>query len=100
MDQQNDLTKIPHQILQEAQKAGLEVQEKNRSGTFVHLDQETVAAKVNELYEGKIELMDIKTALKKYPGLKNTAGNLLAKTKTSTPRKWLKISAAATLCVL
>jgi len=87
MDQQNDLTKIPHQILQEAQKAGLEVQEKNRSGTFVHLDQETVAAKVNELYEGKIELMDIKTALKKYPWLEEYRWKLVSKDKDEYTKK-------------
>jgi len=69
MDKQSDLTKLPHKILEEAQKAGLETDEMNRSGTFIHLNQETIASKVNELYEGKLELMDIKAALKRYPWL-------------------------------
>jgi Fe-S cluster assembly scaffold protein SufB len=87
MSKENDLTKIPHQILQEAQKAGLEVQEKNRSGTFVHLDQQTVAAKVNELYEGKIELMDIKAALKKYPWLEEYRWKIVSKDKDEYTKK-------------
>ena len=53
MSQESDLTKLPHKILEEAQKAGLESNEQNRAGTFFHLNQETVAAKVNEAYEGK-----------------------------------------------
>ena len=71
MAKQNDLTNIPHKILEEAQKAGIEAQDKNRSGTFFHLNQETIAAKVNEPYEGKLELMDIKAALKKYSWLED-----------------------------
>jgi Fe-S cluster assembly scaffold protein SufB len=79
MNKESDLTKIPHQILQEAQKAGIESDGKNRSGTFFHLNQETVAAKVNEFYEGKIELMDIKAALKKYPWLEDYRWKLISK---------------------
>ena len=71
MAKENDLTKVPHQILEEAQKAGLELQEETRSGTFLHLNQETITSKVNELYEGKLELMDIKAALKKYSWLED-----------------------------
>ena len=71
MSKESDLTKLPHKILEEAQKAGLETEEKNRSATFFHLNQETIAASVNELYEGKLELMDIKAALKKYSWLED-----------------------------
>ncbi len=81
MAKESDLTKLPHQILEEAQKAGLETQEKNRSATFFHLNQETVAAKVNELYEGKLELMDIKAALKKYTWLEDYRWKLVSKDK-------------------
>jgi len=63
-----DLTKIPHKILEEAKQAGLETEDQNRSATFVHLDQQTIASKVNELYEGKLELLDIKVALKSSEG--------------------------------
>jgi hypothetical protein len=44
---------LPHKILEEAQKAGVEADEKARSATFFHLNQDTVQAKVNELFEGK-----------------------------------------------
>jgi Fe-S cluster assembly scaffold protein SufB len=87
MDKEIDLTKIPHQILQEAQKAGLESDEKHRSGTFFHLNQETVAAKVHELYGGKIELMDLKAALKKYPWLEDYRWKLISKDKDEYTRK-------------
>jgi Fe-S cluster assembly scaffold protein SufB len=87
MDKETDLTKIPHQILQEAQKAGIEAEQKNRSGTFFHLNQETIAAKVNEFYEGKIELMDIKAALKKYPWLEDYRWKLVSKDKDEYTKK-------------
>jgi uncharacterized protein len=84
---QSDLTKIPHQILEEAEKAGLEAQEKNRSGTFFHLNQETVAAEVNEAYEGKLELMDVKAALKKYSWLQDYMWKVVSKDKDEFTRK-------------
>jgi uncharacterized protein len=87
MSKESDLTKIPHKILQEAQKAGLETDEKNRSGTFFHLNQETIASKVNEMYEGKIELMDIKAALKKYPWLEEYRWKLVNKDKDEYTKK-------------
>jgi Fe-S cluster assembly scaffold protein SufB len=87
MSKESDLTKIPHQILEEAQKAGLDTEEKNRSGTFVHVNQETITAKVNELYEGKIELMDIKDALKKYSWLEDYWWKLVSKDKDEYTKK-------------
>jgi hypothetical protein len=61
MSKENELTKIPHKILEEAQQTGIEQDEKTRSATFFHLNQETIQAKVNEAFEGKIEMMDVKT---------------------------------------
>ncbi|MCW4030705.1 MAG: SufD family Fe-S cluster assembly protein [Candidatus Bathyarchaeota archaeon] len=87
MSTESDLTRIPHQILEEAQKAGLETQEKNRSGTYLHLDHETIAAKINEAYEGKIELLDIKVALKKYDWLKDYFWKLVSKDKDEYTKK-------------
>ncbi|XHH09108.1 MAG: SufD family Fe-S cluster assembly protein [Candidatus Bathyarchaeia archaeon] len=87
MNKESDLTKIPHEILQEAQKAGVESDERNRSGTFFHVNQETIAAKVNELYKGKIELMDIKAALKKYPWLEEYRWKLVDKNKDEYTKK-------------
>jgi len=46
-----------------------------------------VAAKVNELYEGKIELMDVKAALKKYPWLEDYRWKLISKDKDEFTKK-------------
>jgi Fe-S cluster assembly scaffold protein SufB len=87
LDKENELTKVPHQILEEAQKAGIEAQEKNRSATFFHLNQETIASKVNEIYEGKIELLDVKTALRKYSWLEDYMWKLVSKEKDEYTKK-------------
>ncbi len=87
MSKPTDLTKIPHKILEEAKQAGLETEDQNRSATFVHLDQQTIASKVNELYEGKLELLDIKVALKKYPWLEDYRWKLVDKDKDEYTKK-------------
>jgi hypothetical protein len=69
MARKNELISVPHEILAEASKAGLEVNEENRSGTLLHVDQNTIYSGVNELFKGKIEIMDTKEALRKYPYL-------------------------------
>mgnify|MGYP005840334311 CR=1 FL=1 len=68
MANKDELTTIPHKILEEAYKAGVS-SEKERAGTFFHIDQATIYSKVNEIFKGKIELMDIKDALQKYSWL-------------------------------
>ena len=84
---ENELTKLPHQILEEAEEAGLEAEATNRAGTFFHLNQETVASKVNEAYEGKLELMDVKAALKKYGWLKDYMWRVVSKDKDEFTKK-------------
>jgi Fe-S cluster assembly scaffold protein SufB len=69
VDQDTGLTELPHHLLKEAQKAGIELNEAQRSSTFFHVDQETIYSKVNEVFKGKIEVMDTKVALQKYPWL-------------------------------
>ncbi len=78
---------MPHKILEEAQKAGIEADDKARSATFFHLNQDTVQAKVNELFEGKIEIMDVKTALKENPKLEEYMWKLVDKDKDEFTRK-------------
>jgi Fe-S cluster assembly scaffold protein SufB len=87
MTKESELTRLPHKILEEAQKAGLESTDKNRSGTFLHLDQTTVQSTVNELYEGKIELMDIKAALEKYSWLSDYMWRVVDKNKDEFTKK-------------
>ena len=84
---ESELTRVPHQVLEEAEKAGLETDQKNRAGTFFHLNQETVASKVNEAYEGKLELMDVKAALKKYSWLKDYMWKVVSKDKDEFTKK-------------
>jgi Fe-S cluster assembly scaffold protein SufB len=85
--QESSLTRLPHEILMEAQKVGLELNEKNRSATFMHMDQATIESKVNEFYEGKVELMDIKAALQKYPWLEEYRWKLVSKDKDEYTKK-------------
>ena len=87
MSKQNELMKIPHKILKETYTAGMEADDKDRSGTFYHVDQSTVYSKVNELFQGKIELMDTKTALKKYSWLEEYMWKLVDENKDEYTRK-------------
>ena len=87
MSKESDLTKVPHDILVEAEKAGLDAEAKNRSATFFHLNQETVAAKVNEFYEGKLEIMDVKDALRKYSWLNDYMWKIVSKDKDEFTKK-------------
>ena len=81
LTKESELTKLPHKILEEAQKAGIEPNDENRSGTYFHLNQTTVQTAVNKLFEGKIELMDIKAALKKYSWLSDYMWKIVDKNK-------------------
>jgi len=83
----DELTGIPHKILEEASKAGIEAKEKNRSGTFFHVDQSTIYSKVNEAFKGKIELMDIKDALRKNPWIKDYFWKLIDKNSDEFTKK-------------
>jgi Fe-S cluster assembly scaffold protein SufB len=87
LSRENELMKVPHKILEETYKAGMEADEKDRSGTFYHVDQSTVYSKVNELFEGKIELMDTKAALQKYPWLGDYMWKLVDKDKDEFTKK-------------
>ena len=55
--------------------------EKSRSGTFYLVDQSTIYSKVNEAFKGKVELMDTKLALNKYPWLEDYMWKAVAKEK-------------------
>jgi Fe-S cluster assembly scaffold protein SufB len=79
--------KIPHKILEETYAAGMEAEEKTRSGSIYHVDQSTVYSKVNELFQRKIELMDTKKALEKYSWLEDYMWKLVDKNKDEYTRK-------------
>ncbi|MFW6110578.1 MAG: SufD family Fe-S cluster assembly protein [Thermoproteota archaeon] len=77
MSENNELRRVSHEILEGAYKVGVDVEDEKRSGTLLHVDQATVYSKVNEYFEGKIELMDTKRALEKYPWLSDYRWNLM-----------------------
>jgi uncharacterized protein len=87
LSKENELLKVPHQILEETYNAGMEADEKGRSGTFYHVDQSTVYSKVNKLFEGKIELIDTKSALQKYSWLEEYMWKLVDKNKDEFTRR-------------
>jgi hypothetical protein len=73
----SSLSELPKEIVEVASKVGMEKTEDKRSASFIHLDYETILAAVNELFKGKVEIMDIKNALKKYDWLKNYYSRLV-----------------------
>jgi Fe-S cluster assembly scaffold protein SufB len=81
LTEKDELTSVPHKILEEAMKAGMSSDEKSRSGTFYLVDQSTIYSKVNEAFKGKVELMDTKVALNKYPWLKDYFWKAVAEEK-------------------
>lgn len=87
MTRESELTKIPHQILEEAYKAGIEKSEEKRSGTLMHVDQTTLYSKVNESFMGKLELMDTKEALQRYSWLDNYRWKLVNRDKDKFTKK-------------
>jgi Fe-S cluster assembly scaffold protein SufB len=69
MSEKDELKGVPHEILTEAYKAGIDPHAEKRSGTFFHVDQSTIYSKVTEFFKDKIEMMDTREALQKYPWL-------------------------------
>jgi Fe-S cluster assembly scaffold protein SufB len=87
MARKKELTGIPHEILAEASKAGLEVNEEKRSGTLLHVDQNMIYSKVNEFFKGKLEMLDTKDALRKYPWLSDYMWKLVDPEKDEYTKK-------------
>jgi Fe-S cluster assembly scaffold protein SufB len=80
-DEVSELTSLPHKVLEAAAKAGIEPKEKERSGSFMHIDHSSVLSKVNENFKGQIEILDTLTALKKYPWAKDYLWKIVDKDK-------------------
>ncbi len=75
------LSDVPHEILAAAQKAGFEQEEKERSGSFLQLDDDVVVSSVNDAFAGKAEMLDIRVALDKYDWLTDYYGRLVPEDK-------------------
>lgn len=82
----SDMSKLPHEILDAAAKAGMDADESGRSGSYMHIDHSAVVAKVNERFKGKIELLDTIEALKKYGWLSDLRWKLVDKDKDEFTR--------------
>jgi len=83
----SDLTEIPHQILEEAVRAGIEKDDSKRAGTLMHVDRETIYTKINEKFRNQIEFMDVKDAIKKYPWVDDYRWKIVDRDKDEYTRK-------------
>lgn len=70
---------LPGKIAKDAAKVGMEQTEENRSASFFHMNEAALFSKVMEGYRDKIEILDIKEALKKYDGLRDYYWKLIDK---------------------
>jgi hypothetical protein len=80
-DKMKKLGDLPGDVVKTAAKVGMEETEKNRSASFFHLDERAVYSRVMEDYKDKVELLDIKDALKKYDWLKDYYWKVVDKNK-------------------
>lgn len=60
---------LPELAKEAALMAGVDVEEKERSGSYVQMDHSVVYKKLSKLYEGKVELMSTNEAIEKYDWL-------------------------------
>lgn len=84
---ENPLYDIPHQILEAASKVGVEADPSKRSGTYFQIDHSKVLAAVNEHYRGKVEVLDVAEALRRYDWLKDYLWRLIPPTKDEYTRR-------------
>ena len=87
LNQKKTLTDVPHKILETAYKSGVDPNDEKRSGTLLHVDQATIYSKVNDFFQGKIEIMDTKDALKQYSWLNEYRWKLIDKDKDEFTKK-------------
>lgn len=82
-----NLIDLPHKILEEAIRTGVNVSEEDTSGIFFHVDQSTIYSKVNDTFDNKIEMMDTRDALEKYPWLEEYSWKLVDPEKDEYTRE-------------
>ena len=81
------MTRIPHKILKDSSKAGIDIRKKDLSGTLLHIDNTTIYSKVNDLFKEQLELMDTKEALQNYQWLKDYRWKLIDPNKDEFTQK-------------
>ncbi len=87
MSDSDKLVELPHRILSEALRAGVNVSESDTSGVFFHVDQKTIYSKIGSFFQDQIEMMDTKDALEKYPWLRERMWTLVEKDKDEYTRE-------------
>lgn len=60
---------LPELAKEAALMAGVDVEEKERSGSYIQMDHSVVYKKLSKLYEGKVELMSTSEAIQTYDWL-------------------------------
>lgn len=65
------LSNLPEDIIRRALEVGVLPGQESRSATFFQIDHSVVFRAVQEIFEGKIEMMSAKEALEKYDWLKD-----------------------------
>ena len=85
--EKSELRDLPHKILAEASKAGMDIREDRRAGSLMHVDRTTIYSKVNELFKGQLELLDTKVALGKYPWLEDYLWKVVDREKDDYTKK-------------
>lgn len=62
---------LPELAKEAALMAGVDVEEKERSGSYVQMDHSVVYKRLSKLYEGKVELMSTNEAVEVYDWLED-----------------------------
>ncbi len=65
------LSLLPEDVLKRAFEVGIVSEEKSRSGTYFQLDHSVTSRAVQDIFEGKVEVMSTAEAMKKYDWLKD-----------------------------
>jgi len=78
---QDKLKSIPAKLLKEAENVGMEQEGPGRSATYFQTDHQQAYTSINRIYKGKLEIMDIRDALKKYPWVKKLMWKTVDKDK-------------------
>jgi len=60
------LESLSHQAKEAAILTGISLEEENRAGSYMQVDQSVVYESLNKAYEGQLEIMNITSALEKY----------------------------------
>lgn len=62
---------IPEELEKDAKSIGIDIQDSDRAGSYIHLDHTNALSTVKEGYNGKFEMLDIRIAVQKYGWLKD-----------------------------